>query len=222
MILAADWTTISSLATAGGTLVLAVATFSSVRSANRAARTAERAFEVELRPILFPSRLEDPPQKLRWGDDHWANVGGGRGVVEEVDGSIYMAMSLRNVGSGNAVIHGWRVEPPPEFSDGGSVMSMPSVDDFRPQLRDLFVPSGDISFWQAAIRDRSDRLHPMLHHVVEAREAIQVDVLYGDFEGGQRAISRFLLYPRGDADDKHVDRLCTVVRHWNLDRPDPR
>jgi hypothetical protein len=32
----ADWTTISSLATAGGTLVLALATFASVRSANRA------------------------------------------------------------------------------------------------------------------------------------------------------------------------------------------
>ena len=36
----ADWVTISSLATAGGTLVLAVATFSSVRSANRSARVA--------------------------------------------------------------------------------------------------------------------------------------------------------------------------------------
>ena len=32
---AADWATIASLATAVGTLVLAVATFSSVRSANR-------------------------------------------------------------------------------------------------------------------------------------------------------------------------------------------
>ncbi len=37
----ADWVTISSLATAGGTLVLAVATFGSVKSANRAARIAE-------------------------------------------------------------------------------------------------------------------------------------------------------------------------------------
>ena len=37
----ADWQTISSLATAGGTLVLAVATFSAVRSANRSARIAE-------------------------------------------------------------------------------------------------------------------------------------------------------------------------------------
>ena len=40
---AIDWATISSLATAGGTLVLAVATFASVRSANRSARVAEHA-----------------------------------------------------------------------------------------------------------------------------------------------------------------------------------
>ena len=33
----ADWATISSLATAGGTLVLAVATFAAVRSSNRSA-----------------------------------------------------------------------------------------------------------------------------------------------------------------------------------------
>ena len=53
-----DWTTISSLATAFGTLVLAVATFVSVRSSNQSARTAERALDVGLRPVLFPSRLE--------------------------------------------------------------------------------------------------------------------------------------------------------------------
>jgi hypothetical protein len=37
------WNTVSSLATGVGTLVLAVATFASVRSANRAARAAERS-----------------------------------------------------------------------------------------------------------------------------------------------------------------------------------
>ena len=37
-----DWVTISALATAGGALALAAATYGSVRSANRAARVAER------------------------------------------------------------------------------------------------------------------------------------------------------------------------------------
>ena len=78
----ADWVTISSLATAGGTLVLAVATFGSVRSANRAARTAERALQVGLRPLLMPSRLEDPLIKVMWVDGHHARIEGGRATVE--------------------------------------------------------------------------------------------------------------------------------------------
>ena len=59
-----DWVTISSLATAGGTLVLAVATFASVRSANRAARAAEESLLDGLRPLLVTSRLQDPPEKV--------------------------------------------------------------------------------------------------------------------------------------------------------------
>ena len=92
----ADWATISSLATAGGTLVLAVATFSSVRSANRSAGVAESAFQVNLRPLLFPSRLEDRSERIMWVDQHWADVPGGRASVEIEDNNIYLAVSLRN------------------------------------------------------------------------------------------------------------------------------
>ena len=48
----ADWVVISSLATAGGTLVLAAATFAAVRSSNRAARAAEESLMLGLRPLL--------------------------------------------------------------------------------------------------------------------------------------------------------------------------
>ena len=61
----ADWVTISSPATAGGTLVLAVATFSAVRSANRAARVAERTLMAGLRPCSVPSRDDDPDGSVR-------------------------------------------------------------------------------------------------------------------------------------------------------------
>ena len=47
-----NWVTISSLASAGGTLVLAVATFASVRSGNRSARTADRAARIGERSLL--------------------------------------------------------------------------------------------------------------------------------------------------------------------------
>jgi hypothetical protein len=45
----ADWATISALATAGGTLALAVATYGAVRSSNRSARIAELALQEQRR-----------------------------------------------------------------------------------------------------------------------------------------------------------------------------
>ena len=80
---APDWGTIASLATAGGTLVLAVATFSSVRSANRAARVAELSLLEGLRPVLVPSRRQDPPEKISFVDQHWLRVDGGEGVADQ-------------------------------------------------------------------------------------------------------------------------------------------
>ncbi len=49
-----QWSTVASLATAGGTLVLAIATFSATRSSNRSARLAERAILLQNRPVLSP------------------------------------------------------------------------------------------------------------------------------------------------------------------------
>jgi hypothetical protein len=218
-----DWTTISSLATAGGTLVLAVATFYSVRSANRSARNAERALQVGLRPVLFPSRPQDPPQKLRWGDDHWALVPGAGAVLEDTGDSIYLAASLRNVGSGIGVLHGWRAEASPEASDFAFVqehgMIQPDVTDFRPQTRDLYVPPGEASFWQAAIREADDRDRPAVGDAIALRRLVTIDLLYGDQEGGQRTISRFAITPHPTQEGGW---LCTVVRHWYLDRDNPR
>ena len=85
-----DWTTVAELATAGGTLVLAVATFGATRSANRAARTAERAFEARLRPVLVQSRREDPIEKIMWGDQHWTRLLGGRASVEIGEEVVYL------------------------------------------------------------------------------------------------------------------------------------
>src|SRR5438094_1640845 len=147
-----DWTTVAAIATAGGTLALAVATLISVRSSNRSARLAEYSLQVGIRPLLMQSRLGDPDQKIMWGDEHWARLGGSRANVELTDGNVYLAMSLRNSGSGIAVIHGWHLG----LHDPHTPHPHAEPDEFRPQLRDLYVPGGDIGFWQAAIRDRND------------------------------------------------------------------
>jgi hypothetical protein len=218
----ADTTTIASLATAGGTLVLAVATFGSTRTANRAARVSEEALLVGLRPVLFSARPEDPPQKVGFIDNHWVRLHDGLAAVQEADGNVYLAMPLRNVANGIAVIHGWYLYP----TRAGSDVEPEPVDQFHPHNRDLYVPAGDISFWQAAIRDPADPLYAPVKAAIERAEGMSVDLLYGDHEGGQRTITRFFLSPhpaRPHTDDKEPWMwMCAVVRHWNLDRADPR
>ena len=211
--MATDWVTISALATAGGTLVLAVATFSSVRSANRAARAAERSLLAGLRPLLMPSRLKDPAEKVSFNDGHWIRVDGGHAVVEVADDAIYLAIALRNVGSGIGVLHGWRLL---DHRPSGEV-AQPDPKGFRRLTRDIYVPAGDTGFWQGAFRDPADPAFAAARDAAHARADVTVDLLYGDHEGGQRTISRFSMIP--------IDGggwLATVGRHWSLDRADPR
>jgi hypothetical protein len=211
-----DWATIATFATAIGTLVLAVATFAAVRSANLSARVAEASFQANLRPVLVTSRLEDPPQKIRWIDDHWARLEGNQAIIEFIDGSIYLAISVRNVGSGLAVTIGWNVMT--ELAYGDTPHAEP--EQFRMQTRDLYIPAGDIGFWQGAIREAGDPDHAALSKDINEVQPFTIDVLYGDHEGGQRTVTRFGMFPRQDGD---VTRwFPSVARHWNLDRPDPR
>jgi hypothetical protein len=215
----ADTDTIAALATAGGTLVLALATFSSTRSANRSARVTEQALKVGLRPVLFNARPQDPAQKVGYIDDHWLVLRNGLAAVQESEENLYLAIPLRNVASGLAVLHGWRLWTQRVFAD----TPPPAIDDFRRLSRDLYVPAGDVSFWQAAFRDRSDAQYEPLHEAILTRSPISIDVMYGDHEGGQRTITRFYLTPRVEAaDDESWLWLCSTSRHWNLDRADPR
>jgi hypothetical protein len=78
-----NWTTVAELGTALGTLVLAAATFASVRSGNRAARLSERSMLDNTRPLILPSRLDDPAEKVGFADDHWVHVAGGGRVCAE-------------------------------------------------------------------------------------------------------------------------------------------
>jgi hypothetical protein len=209
----ADWVTISSLSTAGGTLVLAAATFASVRSANRAARVAEESLLAGIRPLLMPSRPEDPPLKVGFGDDHFVLTPGGGGTAEVTDNAIYLTMSVRNVGYGIGVLNGWRVEASRELGAAGR----PPLDGFRRLTRDLYIAAGEVAFWQGAFRDLTEPEYADVGARITGRERVVIDLLYGDHQGGQRAISRFTLLPRGDG-----AWLAAVVRHWNVDRPDPR
>jgi len=160
-----------------------------------------------------PTRLEDPPEKVGFQDQHWLRVPGGRAVLEVNPDAIYLAMSLRNVGSGIAILDRWWLFPERVLGD----VPHEDPEQFRRLTRDLYIPPSDRGFWQGAFREASDPIFEPTREAIEARRPITVDLLYGDYEGGQRMISRFALMPSsGD------DWLVSVGRHWNLDRPEPR
>jgi hypothetical protein len=203
-----DWVTISSLATAGGTLVLAGATFSAVRSANRSARIAEQGLQEQRRPLLVNARLDDPVQKVMFANGEMLRTEGSQAVIDERDGTLYLALPVRNVGSGIAVLDGWHPWPGVVRSDAGH----PPPEQFRRQLRDIYVAAGDAGMWQGALRDEDDPVRPALAAARAERQPFTIDLLYSDQVGGHRTISRFLASPAGD------DRWVTYVGlHWNLD-----
>jgi hypothetical protein len=220
LLLAVDWPTIASLATAAGTLVLAVATFSSVRFGQRSTRIAERSTAIAeralllgLRPVLAPSRVNDPPETVRFGEGRTVTVEGGMAAVEREGETYYFVIPLRNVGNGLAVLQAWCLMARRPELDAGHA----EPDEHRRQARDLYVPAGDVGFWQGAIREPDDPFREGLSDTFTTGGTLTVDLLYGDHEGGQLTISRFVLTREGD------DRWRPgVVRHWPLEGNDPR
>jgi hypothetical protein len=220
-----EWATIASLATAVGTLVLAVATFASVRSANSSARAADRAARVAeqsariaersllaaARPLLMSSRFQDPEQKIQFQDGVLLKVTGGTAAVQVDDKVVYLVMSLRNVGTGLAVMHGWHIAV-----RSGPTQTHPPLEDFTAQTRDIYVASDDLGFWQGALRDPATAPFAAVANAITAGEAMMLSILYGDWEGGQRVISQFALRNVNDR------WLASTGRHYNVDRPDPR
>ena len=203
---------IASLTTAGGTLVLAIATFGATRSANRASRLAERSLLTGLRPVLMHAQLQDPAQKIGFVDQHWVHVEGPGAAFEEDGGVVYLAIAMRNVGNGIAVIQGWRPSPRRLTGDAPA-----PPGDFRPQTRDLYIPAGGLGFWQGAFRDHTDPLHDEFVAAARERQPVTIDLLYTDMHGGQQTITRFAVIP--GSEERWV---ATVSRHWMVDGSGPR
>src|SRR5204862_6443116 len=96
----------------------------------------------------------------------------------------------------------------------------PPLEEFTMPTRDIYVANGDVGFGQGSFRDPASDGYREARRAVEAPQRMGVDILYGDFEGGQRMISRFMLSPRETADG--VRWFAAVGRHWSVDRPEPR
>lgn len=204
---------IASLTTAAGTLILAVATFGATRSANRATKLAESQLLAGIRPLLVNSQPEDPTQKIGFGDGHWVTAAGGSAVVEDDGENIYLVVSVRNAGSGIAVLQSWSVIP----DRAGADRSYDDIETYRRQQRDFYIPAGGLGLWQGRVREPDDPVRDDLRKRVRERETFTIDLLYSDLHGGQRTVSRFSITPVGE------DRwLPAVIRHWLLDGVAPR
>ena len=145
---------------------------------------------------------------------------GGRGAVEANDEAVYLAIALRNVGRGMAVLQSWTAQPSLVWSP-----QQPDhypLDEFRRLTRDLYIPAGDFGFWQGAIRDTSDPLFRQVRDACLGDDGLTIEILYGDADGGQQEISRFGMIPAKDPDSGERTWYVVTARHWSLDRPDPR
>jgi hypothetical protein len=207
----ADTATIASLATAGGTLILAVATFSATRSANRSARIAERALDLNLRPVLIPAHEWDAAERVTFYDEI-VQLRGGYATVEDRSGNLYFAAQLRNVGAGIGVLTSWQVEAVPEEVPPAPI-ELPDYETFVAQQRSLYVPAGDVGYWQGAIRendtDRGDA--DALRAAIDARSRLTLFLRYADQDGGHDTVTRYTL-----SADENGDWLFGIARHWSL------
>ncbi len=210
---AVDWVAVATIATAVATLVLAVATFASVRTAGRSARAAEESLAAQLWPLLAPSRFEDPEQKVLFQDDHKVVVPGGHGALDATPDTVYFAIPLRNVGPGLAVLDAWH------FRSGRQIGTVDHADlaEFRRLTRDLYIPAGDVGFWQGAIRDVADPQFAEATALARDHGDVTIELLYSDHLGNQRTITRIALLALGG--DRWV---ASGSRHFTLDRPAPR
>ncbi len=153
-------------------------------------------------------------QKLMFIDGHWVRAEGGRAVAEHIDGIVYLAISVRNVGSGIGVCQGWTVRA--GLSSSRDMPTHAPEEEFRIQTRDLYIPSGDIGMWQGALRNPDDPVRAGLAEAIDAREPMSVELLYTDQVGLQRTITRFGLIAAADS------WIASVTRHWYLDWDGPR
>ena len=132
----------------------------------------------------------------------------GQALVRDEAGVIYLAIPLHNEGAGLALLRGYRLEgalgSDVAHDSRGVARHLrgdppPRAQAFSPQQRDLLISTRRPGFWQAALRDPETSLYKEIKRSIESRGRVTVDVLYGDHEGGQPAVTRFVLLPEAGA-----------------------
>jgi hypothetical protein len=217
-----DW---AGWGTSIGTLVLAGATFGAIRSSNRAARSAERSARIAersllatLRPLLVVARPEDPGHHIQFADGRLLAISPQEALFRAEAEVIYLALPLRNAGTGIAHLLSYRLEPATQDRVRVDPLGparhrrddpAPDLTTFLSQQRDLYIAPGQTGFWQAALRDPDSSLFKQTEQAYRGRGRLTVDLQYGDLEDGQPTVTRFVLLP--DQDDTWRG---DTTHHW--------
>lgn len=198
------WVLISSLATAGGTLVLASPPLHlSVRRTARRGRPRDHFWPGCTRcwwRRASRTRLRRLRSWTTTGCEWMAATASPRSRPTR---STWRSQFQRRSGIG--VPHGWMFVEERPTAD----VRVPNPADFHRLTRDIYVPAGDTGFWQRALRDPGSDEFIRVSRVIGGRQQFWIDILYGDFEGGQRSISMFSFVPV-----REQEWLATVGRHW--------
>ena len=114
-------------------------------------------------------------------------------IDEEGGGTVYLGLSIRNVGAGIAVLQGW--DPWPELAR--SDIDHHPVDQFRRQIRDIYIAPGDVGLWQGSLHEGDAVMADIVAAHAE-RRPFMIDLLYSDQVGGQRTVTVRRIPAAGD------------------------
>jgi hypothetical protein len=212
-----DW---AAWGTSVGTLVLAGATFAAIRSSNRSARIAERSLLAGIQPVLVVARRDDPAEEILFADGRVFEAGPDKALFCFEPEVIYLGIALRNAGTGIACLRGYLLQAESADAVAADPQGLarhrrgdvaPDPASFAQQQRDLYVAPGDTGYWQAALRDPGSLSYEAALEALSTQGRLTVDLLYGDLEGGQRTITRFVCLPGGQQSWR-----CDVARHWRI------
>ena len=85
----------------------------------------------------------------------------------------------------------------------------------------------EAEFWSGALgvqqnRDADDPDYDVIRTAAETGARIYVHILYGDYEGGQRAVARFGISSANPAESDDAAGRADILRYWSVDGEDPR
>ncbi len=112
------------------------------------------------------------------------------------------------------MLQSWSVEVGPDGPlSTEEFHAVPDYSAFVAQQRSLYVPAGDVGYWQGAIRegdtDRGDA--EALRQAIRTGGRIMLRLRYGDQDGGHDTITAYTISP-----DENGDWLIGIARHWSL------